>query len=236
MNIVDAIIILTILAGAVMGFKHGFIRQTVSLVGFLLVLILSFIFKNQLSLWMYEHLPFFDFWGILKGVTVVNILLYEIIAFLILLALFTIILKIILFAAKIIEKILEFTIILGIPSKILGMIVGAVEYLLFVFVVLYIVTLPIFDIKSIRDSKYAVNILEHTPILSNYTEDATNILNDFVELKEKYNSSSNNQEFNKEALKVLLDYKVIEVKSVDKLVEKNKIKIEDIEEVLKEYR
>lgn len=219
-----------------MGFKHGFIRQTVSLVGFLLVLILSFIFKNQLSLWMYEHLPFFDFWGILKGVTVVNILLYEIIAFLILLALFTVILKIILFAAKIIEKILEFTIILGIPSKILGMIVGAVEYLLFVFVVLYIVTLPIFDIKSIRDSKCAINILEHTPILSNYTEDATNILNDFVELKEKYNSSSNNQEFNKEALKVLLDYKVIEVKSVDKLVEKNKLKIEDIEEVLKEYR
>ena len=89
MNIVDAIIILIILMGAVIGFKNGVIRQTVSLVGFLLVIILAFLLKNPLSLWMYEHLPFFNFWGILKGVTVINILLYEVIAFLILVAIFT---------------------------------------------------------------------------------------------------------------------------------------------------
>lgn len=236
MNIVDLIIILTIVVGALIGFKHGVIRQTVSLIGILLVVILAFLLKNPLSLWMYEHLPFFSFWGILKGVSVVNILLYEIIAFLILIALFSIILKIILFAAKIIEKILAFTVILGIPSKILGAIVGGIEYFIIVFVVLYIVTLPFFDIKSIRDSKFAMNILNNTIILSNYTEDATNVLNDFVLLKDKYNSSSNSEEFNKEALIILLNYKVIDVKSIDKLVEENKIKIQDVEEILKEYR
>ena len=41
MNIIDAIIFLIILMGAVVGFKNGVIRQTVSLVGFLLVVILS---------------------------------------------------------------------------------------------------------------------------------------------------------------------------------------------------
>ncbi len=236
MNIIDAIIFLIILMGAVVGFKNGVIRQTVSLVGFLLVIILAFILKNPLSLWMYEHLPFFNFWGILKGVTVINILLYEVLAFLILVAIFSIILKIILMAAKIIEKILEFTVVLGIPSKILGIFVGALEYYLFVFVLLYVVTLPIFDTKSIKESKFAVNILEKTPVLSSYTEDATKVLNDFVALKDKYEKSSNSEEFNKDALKVLLDYKVVDVKSVDKLVERNKIKINDIEEILKDYR
>lgn len=236
MNIIDAIIFLIILMGAVVGFKNGVIRQTVSLVGFLLVIILAFILKNPLSLWMYEHLPFFNFWGILKGVTVINILLYEVLAFLILVAIFSIILKIILMAAKIIEKILEFTVVLGIPSKILGIFVGALEYYLFVFVLLYVVTLPIFDTKSIKESKFAVNILEKTPVLSSYTEDATKVLNDFVTLKDKYEKSSNSEEFNKDALKVLLEYKVVDVKSVDKLVERNKIKINDIEEILKDYR
>ncbi len=236
MNIIDAIIFLIILMGAVVGFKNGVIRQTVSLVGFLLVIILAFILKNPLSLWMYEHLPFFNFWGILKGVTVINILLYEVLAFLILVAIFSIILKIILMAAKIIEKILEFTVILGIPSKILGIFVGALEYYLFVFVLLYVVTLPIFDTKSIKESKFAVNILEKTPVLSSYTEDATKVLNDFITLKDKYEKSSNSEEFNKDALKVLLEYKVVDVKSVDKLVERNKIKINDIEEILKDYR
>lgn len=236
MNIIDAIIFLVILMGAVVGFKNGVIRQTVSLVGFLLVVILAFTLKNPLSLWMYEHLPFFSFWGILKGVTVINILLYEVLAFLILLAVFTIILRIILFAAKIIEKVLEFTIILGIPSKILGLLVGALEYYLIVFVLLYVVTLPIFNIKTIRDSKFAVSILDKTPVLSSYTEDVTKVLNDFTDLKDKYKSSTNSEEFNKDALKVLLEYKVIDVKSVDKLVERNKIKINDIEEILSDYR
>ena len=66
--------------------------------------------------------------------------------------------------------------------------------------------------------------------------DATKILNDFVELKDKYKSSTNSEEFNKDALKVLLEYRVVDVKSVDKLVERNKIKINDIEEILNDYR
>jgi len=236
MNIIDAMIILIIILGAVVGFKNGVIRQSVSFIGFLLVVILAFVFKNGLSVWMYEHLPFFNFWGILKGVTVINILLYEVIAFLILVALFTIIFRIALFAAKIIEKLLEFTIILGIPSKILGMIVGALEYYIFVFMFLYIVTLPFFDTKSVSESKYALKILNNTPILSNYTKEATNILNDFVELKDKYQADGSAKEFNKDALVVLLDYKVVTPDSIDKLVERNKIQIDDIEEILSNYR
>lgn len=236
MNIIDAMIILIIILGAVIGFKNGVIRQAVSLVGFFLVVVLAFAFKNSLSVWMYEHLPFFNFWGILKGVTVINILLYEVIAFLILVGLFTILFKIVLFAAKIIEKILEFTVILGIPSKILGLIVGAVECYIFVFIFLYIVTLPFFDTKSVSESKYAMRILENTPILSNFTTEATDVLNDFVELKDKYTSGISTKDFNRDSLIVLLEHKVVTPESIEKLVERNKIQIDDIEEILNNYR
>lgn len=236
MNIVDAIIIFLIILGAIAGFKNGVIKQTISLIGFILIVVLAFSLKNELSVWMYEHLPFFDFWGILKGVTVINILLYEVIAFLILVFVFSLIYKLILFAANIFEKILEFTIILGIPSKILGLFVGAFEYFIFVFIVLYVTTLPFFDTKAVTESKYGLKILNNTPILSKYTEDVTKILNDFVYLKDKYQMEGSANDFNKEALVTLLNYKVVTPKSIDKLVERNKIQIDDIDEILNNYR
>ena len=185
---------------------------------------------------MYEHLPFFNFWGILKGVTVINILLYEVIAFLILVFVFSLIYKLILFAANIFEKILEFTIILGIPSKVLGLVVGVFEYFIFVFIVLYVVTLPFFDTKAVTESKYGLKILNNTPVLSKYTEDVTRILNDFVYLKDKYQMEGTADDFNREALVTLLNYKVVTPKSIDRLVERNKIQIDDIDEILNNYR
>ena len=69
---------------------------------------------------MYEKLPFFNFGGIFKGVTVLNILIYELIAFFVVLAVLFVLLRIFTFFSFMIEKILDLTIILGIPSKILG--------------------------------------------------------------------------------------------------------------------
>ena len=45
----DIIIIMIILFGAIVGFKRGIIKQSVITVGMILVLILSFILKNPIS-------------------------------------------------------------------------------------------------------------------------------------------------------------------------------------------
>ena len=82
LNIVDAIIILIILLGGVIGFKEGVIKRLTSVIGLVVVIILSFMLKNFISVLFYENLPFFKFGGIFKGVTVLNIVLYEFIAFL----------------------------------------------------------------------------------------------------------------------------------------------------------
>lgn len=236
MNIIDFIIILFILSGAIIGFKRGFTRQLVSLVSFFAIIILAFMFKNPVSIFLYEHLPFFKFGGILKGVTVLNIALYELIAFLFMALILTIIFKILTIVTNIFEKILKMTIILSIPSKIAGAIVGIIENYIWIFIVLYILSFPVFNIDIINQSKYRNNILNNTPILSNFIEPTMNALTEFGELKNKYENTDNALEFNKETLDLFLKYDVITVESVDKLIQQDKLKIDDVDTILNKYR
>jgi len=237
MNIVDLIIIGVIVFGAVLGFKRGFTRSLVSAVGFIVITVLAFFLKNPISVFLYENLPFFKFAGIIKGVTVLNIILYEVLAFVIVLAVLGILLKVLMLATSIFEKILNATIILGIPSKILGAIVGAIQYFVIAFVVLYIISLPVFNIKEVNESKYKDNILNNTPVLSDFVDDTVVVVEEFSSIKDKYKDNNNDRKkFNKEVKKLILKYNMVKVKNIDKLVEKEKIQINNIEEVLMPYR
>ena len=123
MNIVDAIIILLILACGVAGFKRGVLKQLVSTVGFVIIVILAFYLKNPIAEFLSLHLPFFNFGGSFANVTSLNIILYQIISFILVIFILEVILGILIRVTGVIETILKFTIILGIPSKILGFIV-----------------------------------------------------------------------------------------------------------------
>ena len=65
MSIVDALIILIILACGAIGFKKGVIKQLVSTVGFVLVVVLAFYLKNPVAEFLSLNLPFFTFGGVL---------------------------------------------------------------------------------------------------------------------------------------------------------------------------
>ena len=237
MNIVDVLIILIIIAGGVSGFKKGFTREFVSFVGIFLVVILSFLLKNPVSSFLYEHLPFFNFGGLFKGITSLNILLYEVIALLIVMSVLIIILKITTMVTKVFETLLKFTIILGIPSKLLGMVVGFVEGFVWVFIGLYILNLPVFNIKEIEESKFKESILQNVPILSSLADDTVKVIEEFTDLKNQYDDTNiDSNEFNLKTLNVFLKYNVITVESVEKLEEKGKLKIEGLDKLLNEYR
>lgn len=225
MNIVDIIILIFIALGAVIGFKRGVFTELVSALSFIISVVLAFLLKNPVSIFLYEHLPFFSFGGIFKGVTVINILLYEIIAFLIMLALFMGIFALIKFITKIFERILKLTIVLCIPSKLLGIIVGAIHYYVIVFIVLYVLSLPVFNLSILNESKFKNNILNNTPILSSVVKESVKIFDEFETLKNKYKDNTSVSDFNNEAFDLMLKYKVISVESADKLVELGKIKV-----------
>ena len=92
MNVIDVAVILMILCAGVVGFKRGFFKQIVMTVGLLLVYVLAFKLKDPLASWMSLNLPFFNF----NGLTMLNVILYQTIAFIIVFSLIMIIFKIVL--------------------------------------------------------------------------------------------------------------------------------------------
>lgn len=229
MIFIDIIILIFIALGALLGFKRGFTRQLVSLLGIFVILILSFILKNPISVFLYNNLPFFNFGGIFKDITVINILVYEIIAFFIVFFVLTIIFKLLLKLTKIFEKILTMTIILGIPSKILGLILGVVQSIIYIFIVLYILSLPIFNLGIIKDSEVATTILNKTPILTNICDETLVVFTEIIDLKEEYENTNNVDEYNQKVLNIMIDKNVITEDNAQRLIDKGKIKNVTIE-------
>ena len=226
LNIVDVIIILIIGFGGILGFKEGVIQKTTSIVGLVLVVILSFILKNHLSVFFYENLPFFNLWGVFKGIQVLNIVFYEMVAFLIISSVLTIVYRVILGITGIIEKVLKATIILSIPSKIFGFLIGIVENYIWVYLFIFVLTLPVFNIKEIYESKTAMFIITETPILSKYTNKTLDIYNDLYSIIDNREGKSNVQ-VNEEAMDLMLKYDIITPESAHKLIDRQKVDIDD---------
>ena len=224
MGVVDIIILIFLAFGALLGFKRGFTRQLVSLVGIFVIIILSYFFKNPISIFLYNNLPFFNFGGIFKDITVLNILVYEVIAFFIVFLILTIIFRILVKLTKWFEKLLNATIILGIPSKILGAVLGIVQNLIYTFIVLYIFSLPTFNLDIIKDSKVGNLILDKTPILNKIANKTLSVFNQVIELKKEYDTTTNVGEYNQKTLNIMIDSGVITEENVKKLIEKGKIK------------
>lgn len=224
MSIVDIIILIFLGFGALIGFKRGFTRQLVSLVGIFVILILSFLLKNPISVFLYNHLPFFNFGGIFKDISVLNILVYEVIAFFIVFFVLTIVFKLLLGITKIFEKILNATIILGIPSKILGAILGVVQNYIYAFIIIYIFSLPVFNIDIISDSKVVNIILNKTPILNKICDETLDVFNEVIELKNEYKTTTNVGNFNQKTLNIMIDKGVITKENAQELIKKEKIK------------
>lgn len=235
MSIVDIFIIVFILIGGLLGLKRGAVKEFISAIGFFVIVVLSFLLKNPLSVIFYENLPFFKFGGIFKGVTALNIALYELIAFLVVALVLTFIWKLVEYASNIMQKIINMTILLGLPSKIIGFIIGLLEYYVLAFIIIYILTLPIFSVKPVIESKNAKFILNDTPIISSFVKESSGFIGEFIELRDKYQVTESANQFNYETLDLFMKYDIVDVKSVKKLKEKNKISIDGIDTLIQKY-
>ena len=236
MNITDFLIIIFIVLGAFVGAKQGFTKALVSFLGTIIVVVLSYFLKNPVSEFLMSFCPFFNFGGIIKGVTVLNIAVYEVIAFILVYFILMAILNAVLFATGIFEKLLKFTIVLGMPSAIFGAIIGAIKNYVIVFFVLYILSMPNFvDVGFVKNSKFREPILVNTPLLSNIAGSTLEALDQFKGLADKYTDSTDTNAYNLETLDVFLKYKIVTVDTVKKLDESGKIEINGIETVLSKY-
>ena len=232
MTLLDLIIIICLSFGALIGFKKGFFKSLIEFVGSIIIIVISFMFKNSVSIILYSFLPFFDF----GGITILNIVVYEVLAFLIIFCILFALFKVVLIATNVFENILKFTVILGIPSKIGGAIVGLIQAYIYIFIVLYVLSAPVFNFDFINDSKMKKTILTSTPLLSHYINKTIIVMDEFKDLKDKYVYTEDKSKLNLETLDLFLKYDIVSVKSVDKLVQTNKLKIDYINDVLDKYR
>ena len=126
MNLLDIGVVILLIIGFFVGYRQGFTKSLVNCVGLIAAIVLAFLLKDVVSKFLMLHLPFFNFWGLLKGVSVLNIALYETLAFVLVLIVLFLVLKILLTITTVFEKLLSATIILEKPSKLLGGIFGVI--------------------------------------------------------------------------------------------------------------
>ena len=220
MGFVDILVIIVLILGGITGAKNGFFKQTVVLVGTIICFLLAWFLKNPIANFMSYNFPFFSF----NGLESLNIVFYQLTAFLVLLALFAAVLVVLTKITGVFEKILKFTIILGIPSKILGFIVGLIETYIIVFAILFFAKQPIFNQEVFEDSKLTPVIVNSSPGLSNIVSNMNESLKDIFIITKDYEDNHDKNSTNKQIIDSLLKHKVIDKDYVDKLVKKGKIK------------
>jgi len=235
MGIADIFIIILILICGGIGFKRGVFKQTVITIGTILVFILSYKFKDSLANFFSYNLPFFKFIGDFEGLSTINIIMYQMLAFLIVFAVLSTVLAVLIKITGIFEKILKFTIILGIPSKILGFILGLVEGYIVTFIILFVLTQPALKIDVINNSKFTNTILNSSPVLSNIVSDTRDSVIEIYELGKDYVIDKDADKFNRKSIDIMLENKIITKEYVEKLIDKNKIKVSGIQDILNKY-
>lgn len=223
MGIVDILIIIFILSFGILGSKRGFFKQTVTTVGSILVFVLAYYFKDGVANFLTFNLPFFNFKGEILGLTSLNIIMYQLIAFLLMVLIFSGILAVIIKITGIFEKILRLTIVLGIPSKILGFILGLVEGYVITYIILFILMLPIFKIDIIDNSSFARPILKSSPVISNIVGTTKDTCLSIYDLVNDYSKDKDKDKFNKEAIRIMLSNNMITKSYVEELINKGKL-------------
>lgn len=236
MTIVDAILILFLLLGAVLGFKKGAIKSLVVLIGTILVVVISYYLKNPIAELLLDYCPFIKFGGAWTGLVTLNILLYEALAYVLVFVVLSSILSLFIKVSGILETVLKMTIILGIPSKIIGAVLGFLEAVVFSFIVLFVLLQFNGTSKMVSDSSLAISIIDKTPFIGHMVDDTYKAIQDINKLQDKYKNDNNKDAYNAEILTIMLKYKVVTPELTQKLIADKKLNFAGVQNVLDSYK
>ena len=232
MNFIDILIIIILLSFAVVGFKRGVFESLIMFVGAILVIVLSYSFKDIIGNFLLLNLPFINFGKFMGGAVTLNVILYQTIAFILTSVVFTLAYKFLVSITGIIEKILRFTIVLGIPSKLLGLVVGFLEGYIIVYVSLFILSQPFVNINVLEGSTYATRIVNETPLLSSYMENSLEVFHEIEEVSKLKDGN----EIDLKITDLILKHNVTKPSIMQELVDKKKIEVKEIQNVIDKYK
>lgn len=220
--IVNIVLIIFIVAEVYDGFKKGFLESSINLLGNIAALIGAYLLKNPVSVFMYTHLPFFKFSGLFKGVSSLNIIVYEIIAFILVYIILIVIIKIIAKLTGLVEKLLSIIFFFGIPNKILGALVGFIKAIVILYFAIFLFKFGCNFLNIGVEASLADTIVE-IPILKNTFGSTLSSLDEITELAREFDNTKDKTEFNNDAIDILLKYNIISKENLDILINNGKI-------------
>ena len=230
-SLIDLIVIVLVILGTFIGYKKGLIKGIITTFGVIICLIIAWFLKNSLSEFMYTKLPFFSFNG---DMSLFNIIIYELIAFLIISIILLLVLKFIVMFTGLIDKILSISKSIKTLSNILGAILGFFETYVFVFIILFILH-SVSPLTNQIDQGFITNyMINKTPILASAIEKEDKSLNEITDLGKKYQKGTD--EYNYHLFEILVKYDVIKYDTAKKLVDDNKVKINGASEIIDKYK
>ncbi len=218
MNIIDLVIILLLILSAITGMKRGVVRELSMLVGIIITYFLAFLLKGQVGLLLCRILPFFEFDGLVS----LNIIVYQLIAFIVIAIILFSIYSIILGFTGIVQKLVDISFILTLPSKILGFIVGFVEGYIVLFMILLVLQIPFKDNSLFINSRLSNKIVNNTFLLSSSLGQLDDCIVDIIDLTKTYDESDSTQ-VNLEIIKLELKYNIINHEELEKVIKTKKL-------------
>ena len=234
-NVIDVIIVLALIMGGIVGYKSGFFKSSIEAVGAIGAIILAFYLKNFIAPVLFKICPFFNYGGPFSGLVTLNIFLYEAIAFIIVYILLMVLVKVIVKLTEKFEKVLDFTVILGIPSKIFGALFGVIETYCVIFVLLFVFAQFSISAVVLHNSHLTNPILSYTPILSHITNDSYQAFKEVYNMKQKYKKTGDMDAYNLESLDVMLKYEIVTPEDIRDLQDRKKLNIKNMDSVVKKY-
>ncbi len=227
MNLIDWGLTILIVICMILGYRRGVIKGGVRLVGLVVIGIVSYSLSKYLAAFLIKHLNFFNFQGELLGLYSLNILLYNAIAFLFIFLMLYSILNILISIAGLFDKVVKATIILAIPNKLLGAVIGFFEALIIIYIgMIVLAQIPQTHVYTL-ESKVGSNILNRTPVIrtvgaatSNSVENIYLIIKDKDETPERKNIKIVNE---------LIKYRIITAEQAQELVDKNKLGLDMVQ-------
>lgn len=217
MNIIDVVIVLLIMLSFVNGYKRGILKEAVMLCGTIAIYVISFLLKDKLGLILCKLLPFFN----LDGLVSLNILIYQLVAFFLIASFLFSIFGIVLKITGVLQKLVNMTIILTIPSKILGGILGLVEGYIVMFALLIILSVPFKNIEIFKNSNLNNKIITSSPVLSSSLGHLDDLIIDIYDIK--INKEQDKDKINKKILDMYINYNIISQKDLNDIIESGKL-------------
>ena len=220
--IIDLVLLAFVIAFTSDGWKKGMFETVIRFVGFCICAVVAYLFKDKLSVILYTHLPFIKFGGLLKVAPAINILLYEILAFILIYTVAMIIFSLFLKMTNIIDKAIMKLPIVGFFNQLAGAVIAFIESIVILYFAVFLFNAGANLFGFEVEKSWADNILKISLFDEKFGNELKSI-NEIGKISRDSSDEENKEELNDDVIDVLLKYNIVSKENLDLLINSGKL-------------